>query len=100
LVLLALCCAFVISAEMFNSAVEALVDKASPEYSPLAKAAKDAAAGAALFWDIKKFKEIADFFLGNIPAFLALAVSFALSGVFVFAAGASEGKDFRRSPND
>jgi diacylglycerol kinase (ATP) len=39
----------VVAAEMFNSAIEATVDLASPNYSPLAKFAKDIAAGAVLF---------------------------------------------------
>ena len=38
----------VIAAELFNTAVEASVDLVSPDYHPLAKAAKDAAAGAVL----------------------------------------------------
>ncbi|MDR2673262.1 MAG: diacylglycerol kinase family protein [Coriobacteriales bacterium] len=38
----------VLAAELFNSALEALVDLASPEPNPLAKKAKDAAAGAVL----------------------------------------------------
>jgi undecaprenol kinase len=36
----------VMQAELFNTAIEAIVDKASPEHHPLAKAAKDCAAGA------------------------------------------------------
>lgn len=36
----------VFSAEIWNTAVEALVDLVSPEFHPLAKIAKDAAAGA------------------------------------------------------
>lgn len=60
--------AAVIAAEIVNTAIEALVDKVSPEFHPLAKGAKDAAAGAVLvqalaavgvgyvlFWD-KLFK--------------------------------------------
>lgn len=39
----------VMAAEMLNTAVEALVDLVSPEYHPLAKIAKDAAAGAVLW---------------------------------------------------
>lgn len=39
---------FVLVAEMFNSAIEATVDLASPQYHPLAKFAKDIAAGAVL----------------------------------------------------
>lgn len=38
----------VIIAEMFNSAIEATVDLVSPNYNPLAKFAKDIAAGAVL----------------------------------------------------
>jgi diacylglycerol kinase (ATP) len=40
--------ALVLSLEVVNSAVEAVVDLASPEFHPLAKVAKDAAAGATL----------------------------------------------------
>lgn len=40
--------AVVLSLEMVNSAIEAAVDLASPERHPLAKVAKDAAAGATL----------------------------------------------------
>ena len=39
---------FVLFAEMMNTAVEAVVDLVSPEYHPLAKIAKDVAAGAVL----------------------------------------------------
>jgi diacylglycerol kinase (ATP) len=39
---------FVLVAEMFNSAIEATVDLVSPNYNPLAKFAKDIAAGAVL----------------------------------------------------
>lgn len=38
----------VLVSEMMNTVVEAVVDLASPRYSPLAKVAKDAAAGAVL----------------------------------------------------
>lgn len=43
---------FVLVAEMFNSAIEATVDLASPTYHPLAKFAKDIAAGAVLITTI------------------------------------------------
>jgi diacylglycerol kinase (ATP) len=46
--LLALSILFVLFAELVNTAVEAVVDLASPEYHPLAKIAKDTAAGAVL----------------------------------------------------
>lgn len=39
----------VLAMEAVNTAVEALVDLVSPEYHPLAKIAKDAAAGAMVF---------------------------------------------------
>lgn len=39
----------IISLELINTAFEAIVDLASPEYHPLAKKAKDAAAGAVLW---------------------------------------------------
>ena len=41
-------CAFVMSLELVNTAVEAVVDLVSPNYHPLAKVAKDCAAGAVL----------------------------------------------------
>ena len=41
-------CALVLSLELLNSGLEAAVDLASPELHPLAKYAKDAAAGAVL----------------------------------------------------
>ncbi len=43
-----LCCALVLSSELVNTALEALTDLISPEWHPLAKLAKDAAAGAVL----------------------------------------------------
>lgn len=45
---LALAIALVLSAELFNTAIESLTDLASPAIHPLAKKAKDAAAGAVL----------------------------------------------------
>jgi diacylglycerol kinase (ATP) len=46
--LLALSVLFVLCAELFNTAIEAAVDLVSPEFHPLAKIAKDTAAGAVL----------------------------------------------------
>lgn len=43
-----LCCALVLSLELLNTSLEAVVDLASPEVHPLAKVAKDAAAAAVL----------------------------------------------------
>jgi undecaprenol kinase/diacylglycerol kinase (ATP) len=47
-VVLILTIAAVISAELFNTAIEAVVDLVSPDYHQLAKAAKDTAAAAVL----------------------------------------------------
>ncbi|UVI32142.1 diacylglycerol kinase [Paenibacillus spongiae] len=47
-IMLILVIAMVIAAELLNTAVEAVVDLASPERHPLAKAAKDTAAAAVL----------------------------------------------------
>lgn len=41
-------CGLVLTLELLNSALEAVVDLASPEQHPLAETAKDAAAGAVL----------------------------------------------------
>lgn len=46
--LVAICIGAVLMAETFNSAVEALADKISPERNPLIGKAKDLAAGAVL----------------------------------------------------
>ncbi|MEG0323762.1 MAG: diacylglycerol kinase family protein [Raoultibacter sp.] len=45
---IALCIAVVFACECMNTALEAVVDLVSPEYSELAKHAKDCAAGAVL----------------------------------------------------
>lgn len=50
-----LCCALVLSLELINTALEALVDLVSPTYHPLARIAKDAAAGAVLVAGIASF---------------------------------------------
>ncbi|MDE5842652.1 MAG: diacylglycerol kinase family protein [Muribaculaceae bacterium] len=44
----AVCIGGVLMAEAFNSAIEALADKISPDYDPLIGKAKDLAAGAVL----------------------------------------------------
>lgn len=45
-------CGLVITAELFNTAVESAVDLASPELHPLAKRAKDTAAAAVFIMSI------------------------------------------------
>ncbi len=47
-IMLVLCVALVLALEAMNTALEAVVDLASPQYHPLAKQAKDIAAGAVL----------------------------------------------------
>ena len=47
-----LCITLVIGAELFNTALEALTDLATPDYHPLAKKAKDIAAGAVVLCTI------------------------------------------------
>ncbi len=49
---IALACALVLSLELVNTALEAAVDLSSPGPHPLAKVAKDAAAGAVLLASI------------------------------------------------
>ncbi len=46
--ILALTIGLVFAAEILNTAIEAVVDLVSPEFHPLAKIAKDSAAGAVL----------------------------------------------------
>jgi diacylglycerol kinase len=46
--LIAICIGLVLAAELLNTALEAMVDIAAPEFHPKAKIAKDAAAAAVL----------------------------------------------------
>jgi len=46
--LIIITCGMVIAAELINTVIERVVDLVSPEYHPLAKAAKDVAAGMVL----------------------------------------------------
>lgn len=88
-------CALVMIFEILNTSIEVLVDKVSPQYSPLAKIAKDVAAGAVLisaimaaavgfvlFFDIEKFKLILKFFSdwSNLTIFLGFS---AIGVVFI-----------------
>ena len=47
--IIVLCCAVVVMAELFNTAIETVVDLVSPEFHPLAGRAKDIAAAAVWF---------------------------------------------------
>lgn len=98
IVLLVITCALVMIFEVLNTSIEVIVDKISPKYSPLAKVAKDAAAGAVLlsaimaifvgvvlFFDIERFKLILIFFSdwSNLLMFIgfsAIAVVFITTG--------------------
>ncbi|MCL1903931.1 MAG: diacylglycerol kinase family protein [Oscillospiraceae bacterium] len=97
LILLILTCVSVMSLEIINTAIEVLTDKASPEYSALARAAKDAAAGAVLLssiaavvigvillWDLERLMQIIGFFSENLFALFTLLVSLVLAYIFVF----------------
>lgn len=85
---LVITCALVMIFEALNTSIEVLVDKVSPQYSPLAKVAKDVAAGAVLlssimavivgiilFFDIERLKHILLFFTDwyNILMFLGFS---------------------------
>jgi len=48
LALIILCCVLVLTFELLNTALEATIDLFTPDYHPLAKIAKDAAAAAVL----------------------------------------------------
>ncbi len=65
---LALTIGFVVQAEVMNTAVEAVVDKASPEPHPLARVAKDCAAGAVVVSAITAVIVGAIIFLPRIAA--------------------------------
>lgn len=96
--LLIITCALVMIFEALNTSIEVLVDKVSPEYSPLAKVAKDVAAGAVLlsalmavavglvlFIDIERIKIIFMFFsewsnLLLFVGFTAIALVFINTG--------------------
>ena len=93
--LLIITCALVMIFEILNTSIEVIVDKVSPKYSPLAKVAKDAAAGAVLlsaimavavgavlFFDIERFKLIL-LFLGEWTNLLMFIGFSAIAAVFV-----------------
>jgi len=67
--ILAVCIFGVLSLEAINTSVEAVIDLVSPHYHPLAKIAKDAAAGALVFAVIGSLVVAAAVF---IPRMMAL----------------------------
>lgn len=66
------CIGVVLSGECANTAMEALVDLASPDYSDLARVAKDCAAGAVLITSIASLFVAAFVYLPKILAFLGI----------------------------
>ncbi|MBE6906759.1 MAG: diacylglycerol kinase family protein [Ruminococcaceae bacterium] len=87
----------VLVTELLNTAIEAVVDLASPQKHPLAKTAKDVAAGAVLIsaivsvsvgifllWQPEKLLALAGGFLASPFLIILLAVSAALSLWFIF----------------
>ncbi|MDE6272961.1 MAG: diacylglycerol kinase family protein [Muribaculaceae bacterium] len=68
-VAVAICIGAVLMAEAFNSAIEAIADKVSPDYDPLIGNAKDLAAGAVL---LMVFGAVAAGLVIFLPKFVAL----------------------------
>ena len=88
--------AIVMMGELINTAIEKTVDLVTQERKPLAKIAKDAAAGAVLIGAIfavcvgiailgqkDAFVKMFEYFSANIPALIAFLVSFAAASVFM-----------------
>lgn len=70
---LAISCALVLALESMNTALESVVDLVSPQYTPLARRAKDCAAGAVLIASLSSLVVGGILF---IPKILAWAGSF------------------------
>ena len=71
---IALCIGVVLSGECANTALEAVVDLASPEYHELAKTAKDCAAGAVLVTSIASLFVAAFVFLPKMIGLLLVFI--------------------------
>ena len=108
--ILAAVSAHVIALELVNTGIEKAVDLAADEkILPLAKIAKDAAAGAVLvsaigavavglliLYQPDAFSAMSDYYKNNIPEFVLLVVTVALSFVFVFAGPSGILKIFKK----
>ena len=94
---LILTCAVVIAAEIFNTAIEVVIDKVSPRFSVFAMMGKDIAAGAVLFtaigaiavgffmfWDIPVFVRIFEFFAADWWKPVIFLIVTALAVWFIF----------------
>lgn len=110
--LLILTCAAVIAAELFNTAIEVVIDKVSPRFNVFAMIGKDIAAGAVLvtavgaavvgvilFWDTAVFAEIFRFFTSGWLPPLALFASVVLSVLFIFSTKKRGGNNAERKGN-
>lgn len=97
LIVLLFCFGFVIASEAVNTAIEALVNLGSPQYSTYAKIAKDVAAGAVLvsaitaaitgiiiFWDKNRIISAFSALINNPIALIILAVAIIILSLFVF----------------
>lgn len=89
--------AAVISAELFNTSIERLCDKVSPEKDEHIRRSKDTAAGAVLisaifavivgatlFWDTERFAAVGAYFTAQPLRFLWLGAFVMAAAVFVF----------------
>ena len=92
--LLLLTVALVLAMELVNTAIEAVVDRLSPQRTEggriaaaaavLCCAAASVGVGIALFWRPAQLRALWSFFTGNQPALLALAGSAVLAALFIF----------------
>lgn len=95
--ILLLACALVLSLEIVNTALESVVDLATQERRPLAKRAKDAAAGAVLIAAVfavivglvillqpAAFRAMFAYFSTHLPAFALFVLSIIPATLFIF----------------
>lgn len=96
LILLVMTCMLVMAFEMLNTAIEVVIDKVSPNYSPLAKIGKDVAAGAVflsavmavivgliLFGDVERICFILQHIFTNLNSIAILFASMTVSFLFI-----------------
>ena len=89
--------ALVLAAELFNTAIEALVDLATRRQHPLAAIAKDCAAGAvlvcailsiavgiAILFQPEAFKQMFEYFITHLWILAAFIISLGIAGLFIF----------------
>ncbi len=89
--------AAVLSAELFNTSIERLCDKVSPEKDENIRRCKDCAAGAvlvsaifavmigvSLFWDMERFAAVGAYFCAEPLRFVFLGAAVTAAALFVF----------------